>query len=989
MYYGPRLQSSLSRRAWTSAEVGAVVDMTSEDPANSSPSTSGYSTPWSASLQRSQARRRLDHLDGRGGADDDDDDDDEDGGTSTPTPRHQPTAAATTHQRPSATDAADSWSSGADWRSRPPRRRRPARSSDHERGRSPSHARQPWAEERRSLDACDPHLLAVMAAAAQPWIAAAAASSPPPTPCCCSPPPPHQAPYAHGCAAAYAWASQQRRRGCCCSGGVAAASVNWASQLSGRCFAEPHPAPHGSPCQSWIGGGRCKTPVSGDYGDLQDKVSHLEAEKENLALQVSVLSDQLELQKDKIAELEASLLDKKLLLERTEQLLKQEMMLKKKIEADRLELLSDMPALKLKVVTAEREKSELESKVKKLETDVVLLRSHLAEREAELITRCGRIPPSPHHGSVSSVADSFRGTPTKLGADWKERSPAPGDNDRQAHPGEGCLQEKPPKCPSRSASATLPSSQSALRSSTPLQLSPRPNSDDGSHALSSMRQYSNSLPRSHGQQVRRSEEAAAAAAPSPVAASRDVFRSRKSSTGVSFGKGFFRLRSSRRACSAPELAQPELVVARPGCQLYSPPSAASTLKHSKSRGLKKILGRLRRSNSHTMDVSDSFQRGGLRATAGPRLGWTPVTVHNNHCFTDKPVNEWGPDMIAQWLERLGLAVYGDSSKPFLRDGSRLLKVTASELDKELGMRHPLHRKKLLLAVDCLRPEASELSRAAAALDASWVLRWLDDVGLPQYKDAFAEALVDGAVLNALTVEDLLRLKVTNHFHHLSMKRGIQVLRLNRFDPSCLKRRSLPNECKQYSPLDVSLWTNHRVMEWLRTVDLSEYAPNLRGSGVHGALLIYEDGMTWEVFAAVLSIPGNKTLLRRHLSLQLKQLLGPRIVQRKRALQASPDHVPLSPAAKVKAAKKSPLRWRRAKGADGYLCPFEADALAEDLSFCDSSAADSSLDDSFSSCCPREKDPKTAQEIEAVSNEISSFMKLQEVKNLDKLASTNI
>ena len=33
-----------------------------------------------------------------------------------------------------------------------------------------------------------------------------------------------------------------------------------------------------------------------------------------------------------------------------------------------------------------------------------------------------------------------------------------------------------------------------------------------------------------------------------------------------------------------------------------------------------------------------------------------------------------------------------------------------------------------------------------------------------------------------------------------------------------------------------LWTNHRVMEWLRTIDLSEYAPNLRGSGVHGALM---------------------------------------------------------------------------------------------------------------------------------------------------------
>lgn len=33
------------------------------------------------------------------------------------------------------------------------------------------------------------------------------------------------------------------------------------------------------------------------------------------------------------------------------------------------------------------------------------------------------------------------------------------------------------------------------------------------------------------------------------------------------------------------------------------------------------------------------------------------------------------------------------------------------------------------------------------------------------------------------------------------------------------------------------WSNHRVMEWLRVVDLAEYAPNLRGSGVHGGLIV--------------------------------------------------------------------------------------------------------------------------------------------------------
>jgi len=36
---------------------------------------------------------------------------------------------------------------------------------------------------------------------------------------------------------------------------------------------------------------------------------------------------------------------------------------------------------------------------------------------------------------------------------------------------------------------------------------------------------------------------------------------------------------------------------------------------------------------------------------------------------------------------------------------------------------------------------------------------------------------------------------------------------------------------------VSVWSNHRVMEWLRTIDLSEYAPNLRGSGVHGGIMV--------------------------------------------------------------------------------------------------------------------------------------------------------
>ena len=36
---------------------------------------------------------------------------------------------------------------------------------------------------------------------------------------------------------------------------------------------------------------------------------------------------------------------------------------------------------------------------------------------------------------------------------------------------------------------------------------------------------------------------------------------------------------------------------------------------------------------------------------------------------------------------------------------------------------------------------------------------------------------------------------------------------------------------------VMLWTNQRIMHWLRSVDLAEYAPNLRGSGVNGSLMV--------------------------------------------------------------------------------------------------------------------------------------------------------
>ena len=112
-------------------------------------------------------------------------------------------------------------------------------------------------------------------------------------------------------------------------------------------------------------------------------------------------------------------------------------------------------------------------------------------------------------------------------------------------------------------------------------------------------------------------------------------------------------------------------------------------------------------------------------------------------------------------------------------------VNSYELETKLNMRNSLHRKKILIALHARRKKeesgnqnrthSNTMTLNLERLDHQWVVRWLDDVGLPQYKDRFLEARVDGRVLNLLTVDDvLIGLRISNQLHHLSIKRGIQV-----------------------------------------------------------------------------------------------------------------------------------------------------------------------------------------------------------------------
>ncbi|NP_001127201.1 liprin-beta-2 [Pongo abelii] len=343
------------------------------------------------------------------------------------------------------------------------------------------------------------------------------------------------------------------------------------------------------------------------------------------------------------------------------------------------------------------------------------------------------------------------------------------------------------------------------------------------------------------------------------------------------------------------------------------------------KGIKKFWGKIRRTqsgnfNTDTLGMAE-FRRGGLRATAGPRLSRTRDSK-GQKSDANAPFAQWSTERVCAWLEDFGLAQYVIFVRQWVSSGHTLLTATPQDMEKELGIKHPLHRKKLVLAVKAINTKQEEKS---ALLDHIWVTRWLDDIGLPQYKDQFHESRVDGRMLQYLTVNDLLFLKVTSQLHHLSIKCAIHVLHVNKFNPHCLHRR--PADESNLSPSEVVQWSNHRVMEWLRSVDLAEYAPNLRGSGVHGGLIILEPRFTGDTLAMLLNIPPQKTLLRRHLTTKFNALIGPEAEQEKREKMASPAYTPLTTTAKVRPRKLGfshfgNIRKKKFDESTDYICPME-------------------------------------------------------------------
>uniref|UniRef100_A0A673KEV6 Liprin-beta-1-like n=1 Tax=Sinocyclocheilus rhinocerous TaxID=307959 RepID=A0A673KEV6_9TELE len=568
-------------------------------------------------------------------------------------------------------------------------------------------------------------------------------------------------------------------------------------------------------------------------GDLvyQERLSRLESEKECLVLQLSVLTDQVEVQGEKIRDLDSSLEEHHMKLNATEELLQQELLSRSALETEKLELLTEVSSLKLKLAAAEGDCRESE---------------------------------------VRSTCFSWRRVNRHL-EDFRTR-PCQKLQTQNGHKAERKVQ---------------------------YEHSDETSKNGGSPSISPTQ---------------------------PSSGGNESFGSKK--TRSSFGRGFFKIRGNKMTSTAPNLIEGErkgtehLDLA--GVQTQKPKALEthSPEGKKKSKGIMKLFGR---SQSTSDDLDDSpesaFRRGGVRATAGPRLGWSRDPQRSNNNELDSPFSRWSKEQVCEWLQNQGLDLYVNQAQQWISSGQTLLKASQHDLEKDMGIRHPLHRKKLQLALQSL---GSEEDDAMGKLDYNWVTRWLDDIGLPQYKSQFDEGRVDGRMLHYMTVDDLLGLKVGSVLHHLSIKRAIQVLRINCYDPSCLRRRPTENNP---TPAEICQWTNHRVMEWLRSVDLAEYAPNLRGSGVHGGLMVLEPRFNVETMALLLNIPPNKTLLRRHLATNLHLLIGSEAQRLKQEYLENPDYTVLTATAKVKPRRLSfgsfgTLRRKRQEEMEEYVCPMD-------------------------------------------------------------------